>query len=62
VFVEGPTVEWALPIPKAIDAAKGRYSFALEGLPPGTDPKLPLDLTFTIVGTDGATETKTHLD
>ena len=63
VFVEGPTNEWALPIPKQISGApKGHYSFALDGLPPGTDPKAPLDLTFTIVGKDGAVETKTHLD
>ena len=62
VFVEGPTAEWALPIPKPTGDAKGRYSFALDGLPPGTDPKAPLDLIFTIVGADRAVETKTHLD
>jgi DsbC/DsbD-like thiol-disulfide interchange protein len=62
VFVEGPTAEWALPIPKPVGDAKGRYSFELDGLPPGTDPKSPLDLTFTIVGADRAIETKTHLD
>ena len=62
VFVEGPTAEWALPIPKPAGDAKGRYSFALDGLPPGTDPKAPLDLTFTIVGADRAVEAKTHLD
>jgi DsbC/DsbD-like thiol-disulfide interchange protein len=62
VFVEGPTGEWALPIPKPIDGTKGRYSFELDGLPPGTDPKAPLDLTFTIVNANRALETKTHLD
>jgi DsbC/DsbD-like thiol-disulfide interchange protein len=63
VFVEGPTPDWALPIPKkAADGPKGRYSFDLDGLPPGTDPKAPLDLTFTIVGADRVIETKTHLD
>jgi DsbC/DsbD-like thiol-disulfide interchange protein len=62
VFVEGPTAEWALPIPKPADGAKGHYSFELDGLPPGTDPKAPLDLTFTIVGADRAIETKAHLD
>ena len=62
VFVEGPTAEWALPIPKAVDRAKGLYNFVLDGLPPGTDPKAPLDLTFTIVGPDRAIETKTRLD
>jgi DsbC/DsbD-like thiol-disulfide interchange protein len=63
VFVEGPTGEWALPIPKPIAGApKGRFSFELDGLPPGVDPKAPLDLTFTIVGADRALETTTHLD
>jgi DsbC/DsbD-like thiol-disulfide interchange protein len=62
IFVEGPTLEWALPIPKPVSGADGRYSFALDGLPPGTDPKAPLDLTFTIVNGDKAIETKTHLD
>jgi DsbC/DsbD-like thiol-disulfide interchange protein len=62
IFVEGPTLEWALPIPKRASGGNGRYSFALDGLPPGTDPKAPLDLTFTIVNGDKAIETKTHLD
>jgi DsbC/DsbD-like thiol-disulfide interchange protein len=62
IFVEGPTMEWALPIPKPVEGAKNRYSFVLDGLPPGTDPKAPLDLTFTIVSGDKAVETKTHLD
>jgi DsbC/DsbD-like thiol-disulfide interchange protein len=62
IFVEGPSAEWALPIPKPIDGGKTRYSFVLDGLPPGTDPKAPLDLTFTIVGAGKAIQTKTHLD
>ena len=62
VFVEGPTAEWALPIPKRIADGKGHFSFELDGLPPGTDPKAPLDLTFTIVDAKSAIETKTHLD
>jgi DsbC/DsbD-like thiol-disulfide interchange protein len=62
IFVEGPTLEWALPIPKPVSGAEGRYSFALDGLPPGTDPKAPVDLTFTVVNGDKAIETKTHLD
>jgi DsbC/DsbD-like thiol-disulfide interchange protein len=60
VFVEGPTAEWALPIPKR--RADGRFRFELDGLPSGTDPKAPLDLTFTIVEADRAIETKVHLD
>jgi len=65
IFVEGPNADWALPIPKPVqDAPTGhkQFSFALDGLPPGIDPKAPLDLTFTIIGRDRATETTTHLD
>jgi DsbC/DsbD-like thiol-disulfide interchange protein len=65
LFVEGPTAEWALPIPKpAQGAPPGRqhFSFELDGLPPGVDPKGPFELTFTIVQGDRATEVKTHLD
>jgi DsbC/DsbD-like thiol-disulfide interchange protein len=65
LFVEGPTAEWALPIPKpAQGAPPGRqhFSFELDGLPPGVDPKGPFELTFTIVKGDLATEVKTHLD
>jgi DsbC/DsbD-like thiol-disulfide interchange protein len=65
IFVEGPTAEWALPIPKpAPRAPAGRrhFSFELDGLPPGVDPKGPFDLTFTIVRDGQPIEVKTHLD
>jgi DsbC/DsbD-like thiol-disulfide interchange protein len=65
IFAEGPTAEWALPIPKPAQespAGHHQFSFALDGLPPGTDPRAPLQLTFTIVGHDRAIETTTHLD
>jgi DsbC/DsbD-like thiol-disulfide interchange protein len=65
LFVEGPTTEWALPIPKpAQGAPPGRqhFSFELDGLPSGVDPKGPFELTFTIVKGGSATEVKTHLD
>jgi DsbC/DsbD-like thiol-disulfide interchange protein len=65
VFAEGPTAEWALPVPKPVaNAPKGhrQFRFELDGLPPGVDPKAPLDLTFTIVSGDRAIETTTHLD
>jgi DsbC/DsbD-like thiol-disulfide interchange protein len=65
VFVEGPTPEWALPIPKPVPAARqGRQQFAfqLDGLPPGVDPKGHFDLTFTVVEGERAYETKAHLD
>jgi len=65
VFAEGPTKDWALPIPQPVkDAAPGRRAFAfrLDGLPPGTDPKKPADLTFTIVQGARAFEVPARLD
>jgi DsbC/DsbD-like thiol-disulfide interchange protein len=65
LFVEGPTPEWALPIPKpAPGAAPGhrQFGFELDGLPPGVDPKGHFDLTFTVVEGDRALEIKSHLD
>ncbi len=65
VFVEGPTPEWALPIPKpAPGAPAGRrhFGFELDGLPPGVDPKGRFELTFTVVEGGRAIEVKTHLD
>jgi DsbC/DsbD-like thiol-disulfide interchange protein len=65
LFVEGPTPQWALPIPKPVKSApagRTQFSFELDGLPPGVDPKSQLDLTFTVVTGDRAVETKTHLD
>ncbi len=65
VFVEGPTPDWALPIPKpAPGAPQGhrQFGFELDGLPPGTDAKGPFDLTFTVVAPGRAFEVTTHLD
>ena len=65
LFVEGPTAQWALPIPKPVKSAppgRAQFSFELDGLPPGVDPKGPFDLTFTVVSGDRALEVKTHLD
>jgi len=65
LFVEGPTPEWALPIPKpapGAPAGHAHFGFELDGLPPGVDPKGPFELTFTIVQGSHATEVKTHLD
>jgi len=65
LFVEGPTPQWALPIPKPVTpapAGRAQFNFELDGLPPGADPKGQLDLTFTVVTGDRAVETKTHLD
>jgi DsbC/DsbD-like thiol-disulfide interchange protein len=66
VFAEGPTAEWALPIPKPTPGAPAGHQdfvFALDGAPPGVDPKAPFELTLTIVPADRPPfEVKTHLD
>ena len=65
IFVEGPSAEWALPIPKpAQGAPAGRqhFGFELDGLPPGVNPKAAFELTFTVVEGGRAVEIKTHLD
>lgn len=65
IFAEGPSPEWALPIPKpAPGAPAGRrhFGFELDGLPPGANPKAAYDLTFTVVEGDRAYEVTARLD
>ncbi|MBI3705414.1 MAG: cytochrome C biogenesis protein [Rhizobiales bacterium] len=65
LFVEGPTPEWALPIPMPAQGAPAghrHFGFELNGLPPGVDPKGHFELTFTVVDGEHAIEVKTHLD
>ena len=65
LLVEGPTAEWALPIPKSVQSTPvghRRFDFELEGLPLGVDPKGPVELTFTILDAQGAIETTVRLD
>jgi len=65
LFVEGPTPEWALPIPMPAQGAPvghTRFTFGLDGLPPGVDPKGNFELTFTVVTGERALEVKTRLD
>jgi hypothetical protein len=65
LFVEGPTPEWALPIPKPVKnppPGRAQFNFELDGLPSGVDPKDPTDLIFTVITGDRAVEVKTHLD
>jgi DsbC/DsbD-like thiol-disulfide interchange protein len=65
LFVEGPTPEWALPIPKPAPGAPAghrQFGFDLDGLPPGVDPKGHFELTFTVIEGDRALEVKSHLD
>ena len=65
LFAEGPTAQWALPIPKrsqVAPAGRAQFDFELDGMPPGVDPKGQIDLTFTVVTGERAVEVKTHLD
>jgi len=65
MFVEGPTPEWALPIPKPAPGAPAghrQFGFELDGLPPGVDPKGHFELTFTIIEDGRPIEVTTHLD
>ena len=44
LFVEGPTPDWALPVPKLIERGPPgvkRFAFELDGLPPGASPTAP---------------------
>jgi len=64
LFAEGPTPDWALPVPEPATGAPAglqRFAFALDGLPPGARADGAL-LTFTLVAPSGAVEVSTHLD
>ncbi len=64
LFAEGPTPEWALPVPQPADGAPPglhRFVFALDGLPPGASAAGAM-LRLTLVSSGGAIEVATHLD
>jgi DsbC/DsbD-like thiol-disulfide interchange protein len=64
LFAEGPTPEWALPLPEPVGPAQGptrRFIFDLDGLPPGAEAK-GATLTLTAVSGDDAIEVPDHLD
>ncbi len=66
LFAEGPTPDWALPLPQRDKAAAEtagvrRYTFDLDGLPPGAGAD-GATLTFTAVSPTDAIEVKAHLD
>jgi DsbC/DsbD-like thiol-disulfide interchange protein len=64
LFVEGPTPDWALPVPKLVKHSPPgvkRFAFELEGLPPGTNPE-GAALKLTLVGGDRAYEFNINLD
>ena len=64
LFAEGPTPEWALPVPEPADGAEGglhRFVFDLDGLPPGASAD-GATLTLTLVSGTNAIEVAAHLD
>ena len=64
LFAEGPTPEWALPVPVAVDGApKGlqRFAFDLDGAPPGATYD-GAAIALTAVADDVAIEVVTRLD
>lgn len=64
LFVEGPTPEWALPIPKPVAGSPPgvqRFEFELDGLPSGANPD-GAALKFTLIGDGKAYEFNTKLD
>ena len=64
LFVEGPTPDWALPVPKLLeDGPPGvkRFAFELDGLPPGARPE-GAALKFTLVGGGRAYEFNVSLN
>jgi DsbC/DsbD-like thiol-disulfide interchange protein len=64
LFAEGPTSDWALPVPEPIAGAPAglhRFAFVLDGLPPGARADGAV-LTFTLVAGGSAVEVSTHLD
>jgi DsbC/DsbD-like thiol-disulfide interchange protein len=64
LFVEGPTPDWALPVPKLLEHSPPgvkRFSFDLEGAPPGTNPE-GAALKLTLVGGDRSYEFNINLD
>ncbi|MDT3683574.1 MAG: protein-disulfide reductase DsbD family protein [Pseudorhodoplanes sp.] len=64
LFAEGPTPNWALPVPEPVagaDAGSQRFAFVLDGLPPGASAKGAV-LTLTASAGERAIETRFRLD
>jgi len=58
LFAEGPTADWALPLPELVPGAppgQRRFTFELDGAPPGVDA-IGARLRFTLVSGDRAVE------
>jgi DsbC/DsbD-like thiol-disulfide interchange protein len=64
LFVEGPTPDWALPVPAPVQHSPPgvkRFAFELDGLPPGANPD-GAALKLTLVGGDRAYEFNINLE
>jgi DsbC/DsbD-like thiol-disulfide interchange protein len=64
LFVEGPTPDWALPVPALIEQSPPgvkRFAFELDGLPPGAAPE-GAALKLTLAGSDRSYEFNINLN
>ena len=64
LFAEGPTAQWALPLPEPVPGAPAglqRFAFELDGLPPGAKPD-GATLRLTAVSGGKAIEVAFRLD
>jgi DsbC/DsbD-like thiol-disulfide interchange protein len=64
LYAEGPTPDWALPLPEPAGPTTGpirHFTFDLDGLPPGAHAT-GATLTFTAVSGGKAIEVPVHLD
>ena len=64
LFVEGPTPDWALPVPKLLEHGPPgvkRFAFELDGVPPGTNPD-GAALKLTLVGGERSYEFNINLE
>src|SRR5713226_8264156 len=64
LFVEGPTPDWGLPVPKPVEHSPPgvrRFVFELDGVTPGVNPD-GAALQLTLVGGDRAYEFNINLD
>jgi DsbC/DsbD-like thiol-disulfide interchange protein len=64
LFVEGPTPDWALPVPALVEHSPPgikRFAFDLDGLPPGASPD-GAALKLTLVGGERSYEFNVNLN
>jgi DsbC/DsbD-like thiol-disulfide interchange protein len=64
LFVEGPTPDWALPVPKLLEHSPPgvkRFTFELDGLPPDTNPE-GAALKLTLKGGERSYEFNINLE